>query len=142
YTLPTQYNPIDTPWLTEVVDASSLVQQYNSHGNVGLVVDAWPWISALCAPTIYPTWNELPDEIKLGSIDQQHLCWETLKARNIKDIEAVGELTEKKLRLAGEIWGERTSSYGRYVTALGLIDNELPETNTTRKDRPQTPEAA
>lgn len=132
YTLPKSYNPLDVPWISEPLGARELVLRYKQAGDMELVVEAWPWIRILCAPTLYPSWDQLPDEMKLGSVHQQHGCWRVLSSRNINDIEQVREYVQTKLNEAEVLWGKWTPSYGRYITSLGLDGEDLPDPSPKR----------
>lgn len=140
YELPQFYDAMATPWLTNF-DAASIVKHYTNAGHSGLVVHAWPWLNMFCAPTLYPRWETLSDEIKLASVDRQELCNEALEATTVSDFATLRIKAQAKMEFARSIWGQGSPENGKYMLVLGGTFEELPP-KVVDHGVADTPEAA
>lgn len=141
YELPGYYDPRDTPWISGF-DAQSIAEHYARKGDTSFVTIAWPWLNTFCAPTFYPRWEALPDEIKLASVDRQKLCNMVVAASTTRDLQQMREQARKNIQFAHDIWGKGSVEHGKYLMTLGLTHEELPFVAKEGAYQINTPQAA
>lgn len=120
--VPSHYNPLSTPWLTAPLDAQAIVKHYSSRTKTAqMAIEAWPLLVMTCSPTIYADWSTLPDIMRIGAVDRQGLCKDTLAARKKEDLRKI--LNRAKQLLESDEYDIETQ--GRYRAALGMGHDDI-----------------